>query len=335
MTERECVRRNETLAFEVCSRFFSKTGMRYLKDRLDYDIRSEFGNFRVLTDVWFKLFKGDHTRLIDFYEQTYEDRGKMRHEALIETLSIALVSATLAAIVGEEYRARRKEILRTLGRLQKRCILGLTYLFDMDAMKYLETNQIIDHDQYLKMTRQLQRRLHATRGRRNKGDENVKRRMEPYYRQFGFSSSAELLSSLQATINSTSVRAIRKEEQMNASLTLTVRVANISIQGLPASPGIAEGKVRIIRSVADIEQAQNSEVGVFHYFVPDMVAAVRKCCAVIGVAGTDGMTGHLAIIARALGLPAVVGVTLADATHLGNGINVSVDGRSGKIHVSR
>ena len=116
MTERECVRHNETLAFEICSRFFSKTGMRYLKDRLDYDIRSEFGNFRVLIDVWFNLLRGDHKRLIDFYEQTYEDRGKMRHEALIETFIITFVSATLVAIVAEEYRARRKQILVTLGR---------------------------------------------------------------------------------------------------------------------------------------------------------------------------------------------------------------------------
>lgn len=335
MTERECVRRNETLAFEICSRFFSVTGMRYLEDRLDYDIRSEFGNFRVLTDVWFKLLRGDHTRLIDFYEQTYEDRSRMRHEALIETLIIVLVSATIEAIVGEEYRARRKKILRTLGRLRQRCTLGLTYLFDMDAIKYLETNQIIDHDEYLKMARQLQRRLHATRGRRNKGDESMKRRVEPYYRQFGFSSSAELLSSLEATINPTSVRAIRKGEQMNASSTLTVPVARISIRGLAVSGGTAEGKVRIIRSVADMEQAQNGEVGVFYYFVPDMVPAVRKCSAVIGVAGTGGMTGHLAIIARELDLPAVVGVTLADATHLDNETSASVDGRSGMIHVSR
>ena len=202
----------------------------------------------------------------------------------------------------------------------------------MDAIKYLETNRIIDHDEYLRMARQLRRQLHASRGRRNR-DENMKRRVEPYYRQFGFSSSAELLSNLEATIRSPNVRAIRREEQINSSLGLRGALASISIQGMPVSTGIAEGKVRIIRSAADNEHVQNGEVGVFYYFAPDIVPALRKCCAVIGVEGTGGMTGHLAIVGRELGLPAVLGVSLADATLLGNGTGVNVDGRSGKIHV--
>jgi pyruvate,water dikinase len=116
---------------------------------------------------------------------------------------------------------------------------------------------------------------------------------------------------------------------------MKVPVGSSSISGLPASPGVAEGRVRILRTETDLGQLQNGDVGMFYYYSPHMLPAFKKCCGVIGVEGTGGMTGHLAIIARELGLPAVVGITSIDASHLGNRRNVVVDGKSGRIHVTK
>jgi len=294
--------------------------MQYLRDRLDYDVRSEFGNFRVLMDVWFRFLGGEHTRLIDFYEQTYEDRDKARHEPLIVVIAVTLVTTILGDIAAEEYRARRKEILRTLGRLRRQCELGLGYLFDMDAIRYLELNHKIGHAEYLKLARQLKIRL-----RRSRPTARARQRLKPYYRQFGLSSSMELTRKLETM-------ATHAEQPKNITATTPILKKARLIHGLPASPGMAEGRIRVIRNIDDGKRIRIGDVGVFHYMVPDLVPAMRSCSAVIGTGATGGMTGHLAVSARALELPAVVGVDDKDGILLEGTVTV-VNGRSGTVHV--
>jgi len=319
-SEHKFLREREAEAFRFCSMFLSDVGMDYLRDRLDYDVRSEFGNFRLLVDLWFKIFRGDYVRLIEFYEGTYDDRDIPRHEALIEAFLVTLA----ATIIGEEYKARRDRIGRALLSLHRKCRASLEYLFDMDALKYLEANQVIDHVHYIMLAKTVRRNLLQRRA----VPKRIKSRMKAYYRRFGVSSSSDILQALEKRLNQMDVQTTK---QQKSSFTGNIV---ITLTGIPASEGIVSGKVRNVRNREDIANLKTGDIGVFHLILsPYEVPAVKLCAGLIGIRGVGGMTGHLAIVARGLGKPAVMQVA-DEAEMLRDGKLVIVDGDAGKILVT-
>jgi len=105
--------------------------------------------------------------------------------------------------------------------------------------------------------------------------------------------------------------------------------ATIILKGQGAAPGIASGRVVIIRDVKDTGSVKEGDILVTRMTNPDMVPAMRKVAAIVTDEG--GMTCHAAIVSRELGTPAVVGTKTA--THiLKNGQLVTVDGEMGLIY---
>jgi pyruvate,water dikinase len=105
--------------------------------------------------------------------------------------------------------------------------------------------------------------------------------------------------------------------------------AKIILQGQGAAPGIASGRVAIIRDVKDTGRVKEGDILVTKMTSPDMVPAMRKVAAIITDEG--GLTCHAAIVSRELGTPAVVGTKTA--THvLTNGQLITVDGEKGLIY---
>ena len=105
--------------------------------------------------------------------------------------------------------------------------------------------------------------------------------------------------------------------------------ANILVQGQGAAPGIASGKVVIIRDAKDIGLVKEGDVLVTKMTNPDMVPAMRKVAAIVTDEG--GMTCHAAIVSRELGTPAVVGTKKATAV-LKNGQLITIDGELGLVY---
>ena len=105
--------------------------------------------------------------------------------------------------------------------------------------------------------------------------------------------------------------------------------AKILVQGQGAAPGIASGKVVIIRDVKDTGSVKEGDILVTRMTNPDMVPAMRKVAAIVTDEG--GMTCHAAIVSRELGTPAVVGTKTATKV-LKNGQLVTVDGEMGLIY---
>jgi pyruvate,water dikinase len=101
------------------------------------------------------------------------------------------------------------------------------------------------------------------------------------------------------------------------------------VQGQGAAPGIASGKVVIIRDVKDTGSVKEGDILVTRMTNPDMVPAMRKVAAIVTDEG--GMTCHAAIVSRELGTPAVVGTKTATNV-LKNGQLVTVDGEMGLIY---
>lgn len=102
------------------------------------------------------------------------------------------------------------------------------------------------------------------------------------------------------------------------------------LTGQPASPGLASGRARSIRSADDLSRFLAGEILVCDAIQPNMTQLVPLASAIVERRG--GMLIHGAIIARELGIPCVNGVR--DAVDvLQDGQLVSVDGNLGIVTV--
>jgi len=103
----------------------------------------------------------------------------------------------------------------------------------------------------------------------------------------------------------------------------------VLLHGLGAAPGAASGVVRVVSSrAAAAADLAGGEVLVAHMTAPDWVPMMRRAAAIVTDSG--GMTCHAAIVARELGIPAVVGSGTA-TTVLRDGELVTVDGTIGTV----
>ena len=104
---------------------------------------------------------------------------------------------------------------------------------------------------------------------------------------------------------------------------------NQILEGQPASPGIGSGKVKIVKSMEDLQKIEEGDVLVAEMTNPDYVSAMKKASAILTDEG--GMTSHAAIVSREMGIPAVVGSKEA-TTKLKDNDEITVDGTTGKIY---
>ena len=99
--------------------------------------------------------------------------------------------------------------------------------------------------------------------------------------------------------------------------------------GAPASPGIASGPVKILRSPKELSLISRGDVLVAPHTNPDYVPAMKRASAI--VTDTGGRTSHAAIVSRELGIPAIVGTEKATKL-LKNGQVVTVNGGTGEVY---
>jgi phosphohistidine swiveling domain-containing protein len=102
------------------------------------------------------------------------------------------------------------------------------------------------------------------------------------------------------------------------------------IRGYAASPGIAQGVARVLRSVNEIGQIQDGEILVCAVTAPSWAPVFGKIKAAVSDIG--GTMSHAAIVAREYGMPAVVGTGHA-TTLIKTGQTVRVDGDRGIVTI--
>jgi pyruvate,water dikinase len=101
------------------------------------------------------------------------------------------------------------------------------------------------------------------------------------------------------------------------------------IKGMGASPGIAAGRVRLLRTAAEMDGLKAGEILVTSMTTPDMVPAMARSAAIVTDEG--GITCHAAIVSRELGVPCIVGTRNATKV-LTEAQEVTVDGKSGCVY---
>ncbi len=102
------------------------------------------------------------------------------------------------------------------------------------------------------------------------------------------------------------------------------------IQGVPASPGVVEGRARVITEVSQLDQLQDGEILVCSTTSPSWAPAFSKIKA--AVADVGGVMCHAAIVCREYGLPAVVGTGIATKA-IKTGYKIRVSGDTGLVEI--
>ena len=129
------------------------------------------------------------------------------------------------------------------------------------------------------------------------------------------------------------VWATKKEEAKPEEKVATTTERKVLVQGLPASPGMAAGKVHIIPTTDRINEFKKGEILVTEMTAPDWVPVMRKSAAIVTNSG--GTTCHAAIVSRELGIPCIVGTASRGkpATEsITDGIMVTVDAKLGVVY---
>ncbi|AFY76297.1 phosphoenolpyruvate synthase/pyruvate phosphate dikinase [Pleurocapsa sp. PCC 7327] len=102
------------------------------------------------------------------------------------------------------------------------------------------------------------------------------------------------------------------------------------LQGIAASPGIAEGQVKILRTLQQIGEIDPQTILVVPYTDSGWTAILARAGGIIAEVG--GALSHGAIVAREYGIPAVMDIY--NATHLlRDGQRVRVDGQMGVVEI--
>jgi pyruvate, water dikinase len=108
--------------------------------------------------------------------------------------------------------------------------------------------------------------------------------------------------------------------------------ATVLVRGRSVGEAIGQGKVRVIRDAQNLGQFQEGEVLVTDRTDPDWEPIMKKAAAIVTNQG--GRVCHAAIIARELGIPAIVGTE--DGTSLlktGQEVTVSCsEGEEGRVY---
>jgi phosphohistidine swiveling domain-containing protein len=103
-----------------------------------------------------------------------------------------------------------------------------------------------------------------------------------------------------------------------------------NLRGIPASPGVATGPVRVMRDGTSAGAVKRGDVLVVPAVVPALTPLFSRIAAICADSGS--VAAHTSIVAREYGIPSVTG--LGDATkQLTDGILVTVDGSAGRVVV--
>jgi pyruvate,water dikinase len=99
--------------------------------------------------------------------------------------------------------------------------------------------------------------------------------------------------------------------------------------GTGTSPGSYTGKTKVVKSVSDFESVTRGDVLLIPFSDVSWTPVLAKAGAI--VSETGGMLSHSSIIAREMGIPAMVSVPNACA--IGGGLTVTINGSNGVLTI--
>ena len=323
--------RYDSPATSTAAEFFTRHHMPWLKDRLMDGWLPYFGTTRVLRQVLVSTCDLNAREFVRFHRAIY---GKDKIPHLEDAITVVVL--TLAAVqtvtgllsLGLQYSGRRrqqaeKDMERISDQDRSELLSLFKYLAKTYALRELYYSGKISRKEFLELRRVAEvAALDSDHGEASL--ERVERIWVRFNKAHDLPLDTELLKELEMLAAQDIAKAIPPIQKTKSSR----KVSNAPAKGLAASPGEAYGAIRVVASSADVGKVTKGDVCVFHYFNPDMVPAIAKCAASIGLVGCGGRTGHLAIVSRELGIPCVIGI---ESGSFRDGVKVVVNGNKGEI----
>jgi len=99
--------------------------------------------------------------------------------------------------------------------------------------------------------------------------------------------------------------------------------------GISTSSGTYSGKTRVVKRIEDFAAVQKGDILLIPFSDVSWTSIIVKAGAI--VSETGGMLSHCSIIAREMGIPALVSVE--NACTLGSGLTATVDGSNGVLTI--
>ncbi|MDL2314020.1 phosphoenolpyruvate synthase [Desulfovibrio sp. OttesenSCG-928-C14] len=106
--------------------------------------------------------------------------------------------------------------------------------------------------------------------------------------------------------------------------------AEVMVEGNGASRGAGQGTVKFLRSALELNKISKGDILAAERTDPDMVPGMRIASAIMADVGGD--TSHAAITSRELGIPAVIGIQRLEQLRALDGMEVTVDGTTGRVY---
>jgi pyruvate,water dikinase len=102
------------------------------------------------------------------------------------------------------------------------------------------------------------------------------------------------------------------------------------ILGIPASPGIVQGRAKVVRNLSEASKIQAGDILVCEMTMPAWTPLFSTVAAV--VADTGGVLSHCAIVSREYRMPCVVGSAVGTLV-IKDGMLLTVDGSKGVVRI--
>lgn len=102
------------------------------------------------------------------------------------------------------------------------------------------------------------------------------------------------------------------------------------IEGTVASPGVVQGKAKIIRNESELSKVKEGDILIACMTKPSYLPAMKRAAAIITDEG--GITCHASIVSRELKVPCIIGTKTATKT-LNDGDEIEVDANRGVVKI--
>lgn len=282
----------------------------YLSDRVVYEYSADFGVVRPLRNVWIKLLDLDSLEFVEFYEDVYHFRKTPRYEDIYITILISLACGLAVNALYDRYKEWR-EASDVNNKLHDKFSESGKKLYDYLRKIYATRESYIlgniSYEKFSKIRDFL--KIEIFQGKEKK-DLKVEKDFTDIWNQH--LKNHHLYPSLTHSIDEIKERIIfehkkpSKVPKIHPDKIYPPGENNIILNSIAGSPGIAVGMIRVINSTSDIHKIYNGDIGVFTFATPDMVPGLRRCAGTIGLPECGGLSGHLAIVCRELGIPCVL-----------------------------
>jgi len=152
-------------------------------------------------------------------------------------------------------------------------------------------------------------------------EEHYKKPMDIEWAKDGLTGELYIVQARPETVRSQENRNVLEEYRLKSKSAVMV------VNGMAVGRKIGQGKARVILDIKKIDQFKKGEVLVTGMTNPDWEPIMKKASAIVTDSG--GRTCHASIVARELGIPAIVGTAVATKL-IKNGQPITIDCSQGE-----